>query len=120
MWLVVHLIWLADVTVRFQVSNYSQLSDFNPTQQLVKNKAVNAPIKFEKIVMVMIRCETVHSIRGGSLDSSLTASCEILPDLQNSAIRNSGALQFLDILLVLKAILGLDVFNVLDFEEPRI
>ena len=24
----VHLIWLADVTVRFQVSNYSQLSDF--------------------------------------------------------------------------------------------
>ena len=50
----VHLISLADGTARFQVSNYSQLSDFNPTQQLVKNKAVNAPIKFEKIVMVMI------------------------------------------------------------------
>ena len=49
-----HLISLADGTARFQVSNYSQLSDFNPTQQLVKNKAVNAPIKFEKIVMVMI------------------------------------------------------------------
>ena len=28
----VHLIWLADVTVRFQVSDYSQPSDFNPTQ----------------------------------------------------------------------------------------
>ena len=51
--------------------------------------------------MVMIKCETVHSIRWGNLDSSLTASCEILPDLQNSSIRNSGALQFLDILLVL-------------------
>ena len=33
---------------------YSQLSDFNPTQYLVKSKAVNSPIKFEKIVMVMI------------------------------------------------------------------
>ena len=28
----VHLIWLADVTVRFQVSDYCQMSDFNPTQ----------------------------------------------------------------------------------------
>ena len=28
----VHLIWLADVTVRFQVSDYSELSDFNPIQ----------------------------------------------------------------------------------------
>ena len=28
----VHLIWLAYVTVRLQVSDYSQLSDFNPTQ----------------------------------------------------------------------------------------
>ena len=54
----VHLIWLADVTVGLQVSDYSQLLDFIvqfPTQELVKNKAVNAPIKFEKIVMVMIR-----------------------------------------------------------------
>ena len=50
----VHLIWLADVTVLLQVSDYSQLSDYNPTQYLKKNKAVNAQIKFEKIVMVMI------------------------------------------------------------------
>ena len=31
-----------------------QMSDYIPTQWLVKNKAVNAPIKFEEIVMVMI------------------------------------------------------------------
>ena len=30
------------------------LFDYNPTQWLVKNKEVNAPIKFEEIVMVMI------------------------------------------------------------------
>ena len=37
-----------------QLSNYSQLSDYNHTQWLKKNKAVNAAIKFEEIVMVMI------------------------------------------------------------------
>ena len=31
-----------------------KLSDYKPTQQLVKNKAVNAPIKFEKIVIMVI------------------------------------------------------------------
>ena len=36
-----------------QVSNYSLLPDCNPTQWLVKEKAVNAPIKLEKIVIVM-------------------------------------------------------------------
>ena len=30
------------------------LSHYNPTQWLEKNKTVNAPIKFEEIVMVMI------------------------------------------------------------------
>ena len=46
----VHLIWLTDVT-----SDYSQLSDYNPTQSLVNNNVVNAPIKFEEIVIVMIK-----------------------------------------------------------------
>ena len=57
-----HLIWLANVTVWLQVFDYSQLSDYtvqiNPTQWLVKNKAVKyAPIKFVEIVMVMIKSE---------------------------------------------------------------
>ena len=54
-----HSIWLADVTVRFQVSNYSQLFvltvPFQPYTILSEIKAVNAPIKFEKIVMVLIK-----------------------------------------------------------------
>ena len=55
----VHLIWLANVTVPLQVSDYSQLSDYTvqlqpATQWLMKYKAVNAPIKFEEIVKVMI------------------------------------------------------------------
>ena len=55
----VHLIWLANVTVRLQVSDYSQLSDYTvqsqpTTQWLMKYKAVNAPIKFEEIVKIMI------------------------------------------------------------------
>ena len=58
----VHLIWLANLSVCMQVSNYSPLSDYtvqiNPTQWLVKNKAVKyAPIKFVEIVMVMIKSE---------------------------------------------------------------
>ena len=58
----VHLIWLANLSVCMQVSNYSQLSDYtvqiNPTQWLVKNKAVKyVPIKFVEIVMVMIKSE---------------------------------------------------------------
>ena len=39
------------VQFRQQVSDYSKLSNFNPTQSLVK---INAPIKFKRIVMVMI------------------------------------------------------------------
>ena len=41
-------------TVRLQVSDYSQLSDYNFTEWLVRNKAANASITFEKIAMVMI------------------------------------------------------------------
>ena len=53
-----------DVTVRFQVSDYTQLSDFTVRFQpytiiKVTNKVVNAPIKFEKIVMVTIICKNV-------------------------------------------------------------
>ena len=47
-------VWLAVSTVRSQVSDYSQLSNYNCTEWLVKNKAANAPITFGEIVMVMI------------------------------------------------------------------
>ena len=44
------------------LSDYSQLSDFivrlQPYTILSENKAVNTPIKFEKIVMVMIKNDT--------------------------------------------------------------
>ena len=49
------LVWLAASTVRWQVSDYSQLSDYNWTERLVKNEAADAPITFEEIVMVMIK-----------------------------------------------------------------
>ena len=72
----VELVWLATSTVRLQVSDYSQLSDYrcpitakcpitvncpitlfdySSTEWLVKNKAANALIMFEEIVMVMIK-----------------------------------------------------------------
>ena len=41
-------------TVRLQESDYSQLSNYNCTERLVKNKAGHPPIAFEEIVMVMI------------------------------------------------------------------
>ena len=47
-------VWLAVSTVRSQVSDYSQLSNYNCTEWLVKSKAANAPITFGEIVMVMI------------------------------------------------------------------
>ena len=47
--------WLACVTVQLQVSDYSQLSDYNLADQLEQNTAVYAPIKFEEIVIVMIK-----------------------------------------------------------------
>ena len=47
-------VWLTAWTVRLQVFDYSQLSDYNCTEWLVKNKAANAPIKFEETVIVMI------------------------------------------------------------------
>ena len=50
----VHLIWLADVTVPFHSTVRLKVFDYNPTQSLVKNEAVNAPIEFQKIVIVMI------------------------------------------------------------------
>ena len=40
--------------LRLQMSDYSQLSDYNFADKLMQNTAVNAPITFEEIVMVMI------------------------------------------------------------------
>ena len=51
-------IYLADVTVRLHCPITTLLS---ATQWLVKDKAVNAPIQFEEIVMGMIKDSTVHS-----------------------------------------------------------
>ena len=56
------LVWLAALTVRLRVSNFSQLSDYNSTEQWVKNKAANAPITFEEIVMVMISNDILYLI----------------------------------------------------------
>ena len=50
----VDFVWLAASTVRLQESDYSQLSNYNFTEWLVKNKAGHPPIAFEEIVMVMI------------------------------------------------------------------
>ena len=46
---------LAEWTGLLQLSDNSQLSDYNFIKLFVKNKAVIAPITFEKIVMIMIR-----------------------------------------------------------------
>ena len=50
----VDLVWLAASTFQLQVSDYSQLSDYNCTEWLVKNEATDAPITFEEIIMVTI------------------------------------------------------------------
>ena len=50
----VDLVWLAASTFQLQVSDYSQLSDYNSTEWLVKNEAADAPITFEEIIMVTI------------------------------------------------------------------
>ena len=54
----VDLAWLAASNVRLQVSDNSQLSDYNCAEWLVKFKTADAPITFEQIVMVMIKAET--------------------------------------------------------------
>ena len=53
-WMDLQVVWFAASTVRLQVSDYSQRSDYNCTEWLVKNKSANAPITFEEIVIVMI------------------------------------------------------------------
>ena len=50
-------------TVRFQVSDYSELSDYNWVEWLVKNKAANARFIFEEFVMIM----KIHSENGETL-----------------------------------------------------
>ena len=47
-------VWLAASTFQLQVSDYSQLSDYNCTEWLVKSEAADAPITFEEIIMVTI------------------------------------------------------------------
>ena len=44
------------------MSNYNQLSDYNSTEEYVKNEAANAPITFEKIVMVVITCSNLITL----------------------------------------------------------
>ena len=46
---------LAALWVRLQVSDCNQLSDYNCIEWWMKNKAVNAPITFEEIVMIKIK-----------------------------------------------------------------
>ena len=49
------LVWLAARTDQLQVSDYSQLSDYNYMELVVKNKAPYALIVCEEMVLVMIR-----------------------------------------------------------------
>ena len=66
----VDLAWLATSNFRLQVSDNSQLSDYNCTEWLVKYKAADAPITFEQIVMVMIKAE-IHTCEKLSATISL-------------------------------------------------
>ena len=45
---------MAHVIVRLQVSDYSQLSDYNFVDKLEQTRALYAPITGEEIVTVMI------------------------------------------------------------------
>ena len=51
---------LVVIVITFVIGGFSWVYDpitpfdYNPTQWLVKNKKVNAPVKFDEIVMVMI------------------------------------------------------------------
>ena len=49
------LVWFAARNDQLQVSNYSQLSDYNYMELIVKNKAPNALITCEEMVLVMTR-----------------------------------------------------------------
>ena len=46
--------WLAQETVWLQVSDYSQLFDYNFADWSVQNTAIYAPIIFKEIVMIVI------------------------------------------------------------------
>ena len=48
-------VWLAASTVRLQVYDYNQLSDYNCTECSVKNIAADAPIIRGEMLMVMIQ-----------------------------------------------------------------
>ena len=53
----VRLIWLADVIVRFQVSDYSQLSDFQPRSQALSfptrlKDRVNEVVRFQPYTII--------------------------------------------------------------------
>ena len=70
----VDLVWLAASTFRLQVSDYSQLSDYNCTEWFVKNEAADAPITFEDIVIVMIYWGTVTDKTPNMIWNSLRGS----------------------------------------------
>ena len=51
----VNLVWLAASTVRLQVSDYSQLSDYNCTGWFVKYKAADVPIHLRELWWLWLR-----------------------------------------------------------------
>ena len=72
---------MAHVTVRLQVSNYSQLSDYNFPDWLEQNTAVYVPITFEEIVLVMIKSESdvtssVHLVTIQRNNFQITCTCK--------------------------------------------
>ena len=68
---------LVDVVARLQVPYYSQLSDYNPSQSVVKN----TQIKFQEIVMVMIivRNSSYIQFLYGSLGDENLCHVKLLP-----------------------------------------
>ena len=54
--------WLAPATVRLQVSDYSQLFDYNFPDKLEQNTPVYAPIIFEENVIVMISADILERL----------------------------------------------------------
>ena len=72
----VDLMWLTASTVQLQVPDNNQLSDYNCTEWIVKNKAENASIIFEEIVMVLIIASTRKN--GASLACHISSTATYL------------------------------------------
>ena len=105
----VDFIWLTASTVRSQVSDCSQLSDYTCTEWLVRYKAADTPITFEEIVTVLI--SLVITVASFSLGSGTTSAQQVEENsgsaafeseaLRYAALRNVNIIQSLSIVIFL-------------------